>query len=504
MSSTEVNDPTCSICLATLREEADGPNVAFRCIHTFHAYCVNSLMDAEGCTNVSELRCPVCKLPNTESVVVEASPVASPHIGDTFDDRDGTTTHAEETETVAEEGVPIEQEQGPEAEKPEEPAAKSKGKGKSKAKSNAACKAKSKAACKAVVVEAGVGSQSASPSSHAANPVLALDRPTMPTPSLFCGTCGNVAEPLRCRIMSKVKGIYRCNKCHSKVTALYRTFGAWPLPGWEDVPEDTQKAFFAGDHGNANEMKKHVNDLLQKFETKEQFWENGGQFLPLSVWERQGFDPEKIREGSSKYDRQCHPVLGETFRVALMSCGDRGTSGERREQFLQKKIAAKFAKKVSQLQPLAASGSGASSSGAVVDAFNMEHGGGQDSDTDSSIDDSSSSSSSTDSSESRKKRKRKKSKGKKDKKKSKKANKDKKKGSKRVVPETPLERKLREKLDKEQARLAMKRQNARKLQAQQIINKIAATLTSVEALTTNPIVKELPEMVTQQSDQVGV
>ena len=73
------------------------------------------------------------------------------------------------------------------------------------------------------------------------------------------------------------------------------------------------------------------NTLLSKYEVHEQFYEDAGQFLPMSVWANKGFDTSMILERSSAADRRMHPVLGETFRVKLLTTGTKGMEGSRRE-----------------------------------------------------------------------------------------------------------------------------------------------------------------------------
>ena len=39
------------------------------------------------------------------------------------------------------------------------------------------------------------------------------------------------------RVMRKTAPFYRCSKCNTKHAQLYREFGQWPIPGWEELLE---------------------------------------------------------------------------------------------------------------------------------------------------------------------------------------------------------------------------------------------------------------------------
>ena len=79
----------------------------------------------------------------------------------------------------------------------------------------------------------------------------------------------SICEVLRCRLLAKRGGLWRCMKCSSKITALYRGFGCWPVKGFEDIPEKERQAFFANNDGTpARGLVAAMNDFLEKFEVK--------------------------------------------------------------------------------------------------------------------------------------------------------------------------------------------------------------------------------------------
>ena len=60
-----------------------------------------------------------------------------------------------------------------------------------------------------------------------------------------------------------------------------------------------------------------------KEDLQAQYYMNGGEFLPLSVWATRGFDANVIKEKIAPEDCREHPVLGTTYRVKILSMGDR-------------------------------------------------------------------------------------------------------------------------------------------------------------------------------------
>ena len=50
--------------------------------------------------------------------------------------------------------------------------------------------------------------------------------------------------------------------------------------------------------------------------------------MPLNVWATRGFDAEAIRNNSAPADKMVHPVLGDVYRVAILSSGSKGEEGD--------------------------------------------------------------------------------------------------------------------------------------------------------------------------------
>jgi hypothetical protein len=150
---------------------------------------------------------------------------------------------------------------------------------------------------------------------------------------------------------------------------------------------------------------------MSAIEEHGEYYDDGSEWLPLSVWAARGFDAKCIELGAGPEDRRPHRLFGETFRVTILKSGHRGH---------------KTASKTDTMRAstVAALPSGASSSGDGAPASLLAIG-----DKDSIGDkESSSSSSSSESSASRRRSKKSKKckKNKKEKKESKKEKKEKK------------------------------------------------------------------------------
>ena len=72
-----------------------------------------------------------------------------------------------------------------------------------------------------------------------------------------------------------------------------------------------------------NQAKK----ILLRTEEKEDYLDDKGEFLPLSVWVSQGYDGTDIVTNTPATDKKTHPVLGLVYRVAILSTCNRGAKG---------------------------------------------------------------------------------------------------------------------------------------------------------------------------------
>lgn len=129
---------------------------------------------------------------------------------------------------------------------------------------------------------------------------------------------------------------YKCNKCNNTLVKMTTTWGKWPTPEFAQFTPEQQQEFFqsAQKIKSSTELVKMVEAKLSQFSSKEFCWANGGEFLPLSVWQTKGFDSEKIKNTTPPEDIQVNPQIGTCYRVKIYSSFDKGNSGQRSEQTL--------------------------------------------------------------------------------------------------------------------------------------------------------------------------
>ncbi len=132
-----------------------------------------------------------------------------------------------------------------------------------------------------------------------------------------CRSCNRFEHYQKCRILGKqsvhnaAATLWRCSGCHVKTTQLYRQFGKWPTTEFEALQEDVKQAFMAsliGMDGPGAVAK--ATELFETYRVDEEVYKDGGDFLPLSVWEKQGWDTSRVAEFSPAADKKWHSVLG--------------------------------------------------------------------------------------------------------------------------------------------------------------------------------------------------
>ena len=159
-----------------------------------------------------------------------------------------------------------------------------------------------------------------------------------PEMSLRCKACGTTCMPHKMRCRGKSAESWECLNCGTKSSQLRRVFGKWPIGEFCEMEKDDQESFFNEITGmDIGTLRKFCERKFTKTESHGKFYEEKGQFLPLSVWATRGFNVEDIETKSPQDDKKLHPVLGMTYRVALMSSGSRGWKGATSEGNLAKR-----------------------------------------------------------------------------------------------------------------------------------------------------------------------
>ena len=159
-----------------------------------------------------------------------------------------------------------------------------------------------------------------------------------PEMSLRCKTCGTSCQPYKMRCRGKSAESWECLNCGTKSTKLRRVFGKWPIGEFDEMAKDDQEAFFNDISGmTQGQLQKFCERKFTKTESHGKFYEEKGQFLPLSVWATRGFNVEDIETKSLQENKQLHSILGMTYRVPLLSSGSRGWKGSQSEGNLMKR-----------------------------------------------------------------------------------------------------------------------------------------------------------------------
>ena len=133
----------------------------------------------------------------------------------------------------------------------------------------------------------------------------------------FCNHCrmAITGDP-RHRVVKKGSAKKICRQCHNTVTLLYKNVDVAKL-GWGEVPEDKMKDFFreanslAASSGRLSfsKLKTVLQQTLVESERMLTATRIQGKFLPLSVWQRKGYDVKKIVATGEKRDSAMLLVL---------------------------------------------------------------------------------------------------------------------------------------------------------------------------------------------------
>ena len=192
---------------------------------------------------------------------------------------------------------------------------RSQAKGKAKGKAKGTAKGKAKRTSTPTTQPAPAEEPAPeTPGASTRNPALDAAADT----KVWCSWCGSHLPIMRCRAKSSNK--FQCKVCATKCTQLSRVCGSWPVTDFKELPDDQQKSFFKSIAGKGmSGIKGIVEDLLQRIEKKEDTFCEGGKFLPLSVWERKGFNITDIETKTLPKDISEHAVLGATYRLRLVS-----------------------------------------------------------------------------------------------------------------------------------------------------------------------------------------
>ena len=173
--------------------------------------------------------------------------------------------------------------------------------------------------------KAAVAPASAAPAAPYSE-AFASNFPMPSEPTLFCSLCNGEVEMSKARLRSKLKQIWHCNECNSTMTKVYRN-PKGPIDFTKCDQAEINKFFQECKGKHQNEINLLSHDLISTYKHEETYWDEGGEFLPLSVWTTRGFDADRIEALSQPGDVRQHAVLGKTYRVSILAAGNKGAQG---------------------------------------------------------------------------------------------------------------------------------------------------------------------------------
>lgn len=263
-----MSDPTCAICQESLTNSNEAV-LALVCCHSFHHFCINKYCEVQEVT-LPEVRCPCCKRTAAEVGIDEVEDIedSAP--------RSLARGSASSSHDVP---VPTETLAPPQQEKPallDEPTL---------------LMVEPTLLMPAMAVPTFQTPVEPSESQvDGASAGVAASHPKFDAPSLFCVTCGGQVSNVRCRLVSKRAGTWRCDQCAIRVVQLHRGFGCWPTETFKGLNKEEQQEFFRSlqNREAGVGVVTKATDLLSSHEKHEQFYEFGGEFVPLNVWRTRG------------------------------------------------------------------------------------------------------------------------------------------------------------------------------------------------------------------------
>lgn len=164
------------------------------------------------------------------------------------------------------------------------------------------------------------------------------------TGMIVCQTCGQSGPQETMRVISKNMQWYKCAGCHTKQQTLRRMCGEWPINEFSLLSVDDQQSFMSKLTGKSStDIASILEETLERVENRCEKFSEGGSFLPLSVWERQGWDPETIKNKSRPSDIREDERFGLLYRVPVFWHGTECSRGFQRRSRLQVRPKAKAA-----------------------------------------------------------------------------------------------------------------------------------------------------------------
>ncbi len=169
--------------------------------------------------------------------------------------------------------------------------------------------------------------------------VLAAGLPENVIDSPKCLKCGSEVDAFKTALKNKRAAAppqFICRICNNVSTMNSRYIGKFD--NFDAMTAEEQKDFYLDCQQLAEQapngrlqwsaVKQLLLSHLVKSVSRRRSIRLSGDYLPLSVWEKRGFDPEAIRQ---KGLHLAHPILGDTYRVDLLSVDEEKVWTEMRD-----------------------------------------------------------------------------------------------------------------------------------------------------------------------------
>jgi hypothetical protein len=129
--------------------------------------------------------------------------------------------------------------------------------------------------------------------------------------TVFCSLCCGHVGISKSRRRSKSEGTWKCLDCCS---TLVKASQKGCMPNFQGKSAENIADFFANAKGLSSEHLMCLStQFLEKYQEKEQYWDESGEFWPESYWATLGLDTALLRTKSRPEDIKEHPVWGTTY-----------------------------------------------------------------------------------------------------------------------------------------------------------------------------------------------
>ena len=131
-----------------------------------------------------------------------------------------------------------------------------------------------------------------------------------------CRKCGNAVHRSRARITGKQAEYWECKTCHTRGQQLRKIYGQWPPVNFQQLDEAKKTEYFnkIKQMSDKKKLRSFTDHEFKLSVTEMKGKRYNTQYLPLKVWEKQGFDPEVVLKSP---DTKEDPVLGRLYGLEI-------------------------------------------------------------------------------------------------------------------------------------------------------------------------------------------